>query len=273
MASKRPRSLIDMWAAAASAKRPALDNAIEADHAGSISSEDEGSPDLQSDLDTSKPVSDLISLDSASTSQSVCTSVCCSDKALKPFQPTSRMLNGRNFVAEWFEQYPWLTVCLTKRKIFCFECRFDSKHELLTFSHNCSPAFTDDGFNNWKKAIEKFNSHEASHTHREATMKRLALGQPTLSEKFNTQMRCAQESRRKPLLTQLSSLRYLLRQGLAIRGHNDDQQGNLKQLLVMMATDSNPCVKDWIRENKYMSPEIVNEQTTIMGLCVTYTFE
>ena len=130
MASKRPsRSLIDMWAAAASSKRPALDNAIEADHTDSISSEDEGSPDLQSDLDTSEPVSDLISSDSASTSRSVCTLVCCSDEALKPFQPTSReilvslILNGRNFVAKWFEQYPWLTVCLTKRKVFCFECR------------------------------------------------------------------------------------------------------------------------------------------------------
>ena len=72
------------------------------------------------------------------------------------------------------------------------------------------------------------------------------------------------------MLTQLSS-RYLLRQGLAIRGHNDDRQGNLKQLLLMMAADSNPCVKDWIRENQYMSPEIVNEQITIMGLSVLRT--
>ena len=35
----------------------------------------------------------------------------------------------------------------------------------------------------------------------------------------------------------------------------------------MMAGDSNPCVKEWIRENKYMSPEVVvvNEQITMMG--------
>ena len=211
MASKRPsRSLIDMWAAAASSKRPALNNAIEADHTGSISSEDEGSPDLQSDLDTSEPVSDLISSDSASTSQSVCTLVCCSDEALKPFQPTSReilvslTLNGRNFVAKWFEQYPWLTA---KRKVFCFECRFASKHELLTFSHNCSPAFTNDGFNNWKKAIEKFNSHEASHTHREATMKRLALGQPTLHYRRSSIHKCAVHKKAGEKLCLLSCLR------------------------------------------------------------------
>ena len=39
----------------------------------------------------------------------------------------------------------------------------------------------------------------------------------------------------------------------------------------MMAADSNPFVKDWIRENKYMSPEIVNEQITLMGLSVLQT--
>ena len=39
----------------------------------------------------------------------------------------------------------------------------------------------------------------------------------------------------------------------------------------MMAADSNPYVEDWIRENKYMSPEIVNEQITTMGLSVLQT--
>ena len=117
-------------------------------------------------------------------------------------------------------------LCLTKRKVFCFECRYASKHELLTFSYNCSPAFIEDRFNNWKKAVEKFSTHDDSHTFREATMNRLALGQPA-SERFNTlntQTRRVQEGRRKALLTQLSGLRYLLRQGLAICGHNHDQQ-------------------------------------------------
>ena len=102
-------------------------------------------------------------------------------------------------------------------------------------------------------------------------MKRLALGKPALPERFNVQTLRAQEGRRKSLLTQLSCLRFLLRQGLAIRGHNADQQGNLKLLLIMMAADSNPCVKIWIRENKYMSPEVVNEQITMMGQSVLRT--
>ena len=141
----------------------------------------------------------------------------------------------------------------------------------LPSAKNSSPAFIDSGLTIGKKATEKFSSHEASHTHQEARLKRLALGQPSLPERFSEQTQKEQASRRKSLLTQLSCLRYLLRQGLSIRGHNTDQQGNLRQLLVMMAGDCNPCMTDWIKENKYMSPEIVNEQITMMGLSVLRT--
>ena len=71
------------------------------------------------------------------------------------------------------------------------------------------------------------------------------------------------------MFIQLSCLRYLVRQGLALRGHNDDSQGNLRQLLMMMGDVSNPCVNDWIKEEK--CPEIINEQITMMGLMVLRT--
>ena len=80
-------------------------------------------PDLQHDLDTSNPVSDLLSSNHVSTLQTVCTCLSCSGEAQKAFQPTSREIlaslafNGRSFVAKWFEQYPWLTV-LPKGRFF-----------------------------------------------------------------------------------------------------------------------------------------------------------
>ena len=50
----------------------------------------------------------------------------------------------------------------------------------------------------------------------------------------------------KTLLKQLSSLKYLLRQGLAIRGH-DDNEGNLVQLLKLRAEDD--CqMQSWLLE-------------------------
>lgn len=122
-------------------------------------------------------------------SQSQCTSLCCSSE-LKPFQPTSTEAlksltrNGRNFLPFWFEQYSWLTLCTTK-KVYC---KFAMKHNLVVFSKQSNPAFTEAGFNNWKKAHEKFGSHSVSHVHKEAKMKWLASGKPTLQERFSTQM-------------------------------------------------------------------------------------
>ncbi len=58
-------------------------------------------------------------------------------------------------------------------------------------------------------------------------MKLDAIKKPTLPQLFSDQVRQQQARRRKSLLTQLSCLRYLLRQSLAIRGYNDDHQNNL----------------------------------------------
>ena len=228
MATKRHSqpSLLDMFSSA-SAKRPALQDS---QHSEELSGDEEdpnsSMTDTYHDLASVSGLSSSAESSGTSTSQcseSVCSSFCCSD-LMKPFQPATEGLacltsNGRKFVPKWFQHYPRLTVCSTIRKVFCYECRCISKRELLTFSRNGSPAFTSNGFNNWKKGVQKFNSHKTSHAHREAHMKMVTLSQPVLPERFRAQIRCAQEGRRKALLIQLSCLRYLLRQGLALRGH------------------------------------------------------
>ena len=51
-------------------------------------------------------------------------------------------------------------------------------------------------------------------------------------------------------------LRFLGRQGLAIRGDGDESDSNFKQLLLMAAED--PNLTEWLKrkENVYTSPEI-----------------
>ncbi len=72
-----------------------------------------------------------------------------------------------------------------------------------------------------------------------------------------------QSERRDALVKQLHCLRYLLRQGLAIRGHKESE-GNLHQLMSMFSYyDFN--LKKWMKENRYLSPIIVNELISIMG--------
>ena len=65
------------------------------------------------------------------------------------------------------------------------------------------------------------------------------------------------------LLKVLSSLRFLLRQGLAIRGHKESE-GNLIQLLYLRSDDS-PQLAKWLKNQQYLSPEIINELITLMG--------
>ena len=93
-------------------------------------------------------------------------------------------------------------------------------------------------------------------------MKWLASGKPTLQERFNMQIVLLQNTRRNALVYQLSGLRFLLRQGLAVRGHIEIE-GYLRQLLLMWASASNSDLKSWLKENKYMSHDIMNR--TIMG--------
>lgn len=72
---------------------------------------------------------------------------------------------------------------------------------------------------------------------------------------------------RRVLLKILSSIRYLARQALALRGHDNDEDGNLLQLLKHHGeTDSG--VLEWLdkKSSKYISPDSQNELIKIMSL-------
>ena len=65
------------------------------------------------------------------------------------------------------------------------------------------------------------------------------------------------------LLQQLSSLRFLTRQGLAVQGHTNEE-GNLYQLLKCRAQEDRKF-QLWLKEGKYQSPEIINEQIQLFA--------
>ena len=63
-------------------------------------------------------------------------------------------------------------------------------------------------------------------------MKLNSLQGPSVAAQLSTALQRDQADRRGMLLKQLNSLRYLLRQGLALRSHKESE-GNLIQLLKM----------------------------------------
>ena len=156
-------------------------------------------------------------------------------------------------------------MCVTRGKAFCVVCRYCSEKNSLGLSKKGDDAFTLVGFDNWKKARERFNTHALSDTHKEAVLKIELSKQESVHALINKQAMAEQKVRQQMLLKQISSLKYLLRQGLAVRGH-DDLEGNLLQLLKLQSSDCTELT--WIRERRYFSPVILNEQISLMGLTV-----
>ena len=65
------------------------------------------------------------------------------------------------------------------------------------------------------------------------------------------------------MLVRLESLRYVLRQGLSVRSH-DEIDGNFIQLLILRQGDV-PELKQWLHNKQYMPPTIINELITLLG--------
>ncbi len=168
---------------------------------------------------------------------------------------------SRNFLPAWYEKYPWLSL---PEKFYVY-CRFAQKHNLFIYSKKGDDAFSVKGFDNYKKAIEKFHVHDTSGSHLEAKIKWCSLSNPSIKEQLSSQVAKIQTTHRAGLLAQLKAMHLLLSQGIALRGHME-KEGNLPQLLMIISKMSdNAAVKSWLEEGKYMSHEMVNEMITLMG--------
>ena len=168
---------------------------------------------------------------------------------------------ARTFQKHWFSDHKWLSYCQS-HNVFCFYCRSVNLRAGLTFSKRNNVSFITKGFSNWKKAKQKFREHELSQTHNEAVLKFVPRHKGSVVSLLNSSLQKDQKVKREMLLVQLHCVRFLMRQGLAVRGHND--QGNLYQLMQLIAMYI-PNLQAWLKDRKYQSPKIVNEQIDLMA--------
>lgn len=198
-----------------------------------------------------------------------CSSECCDEDLREPYHPNISCIRtkrkqgkqSRSFQGVWFDEHKWLTFCVTRKKAYCYYCRTGAARGLIN-AGKCG-AFVFVGFDNWKKAKERFREHERSQVHREACMKFQSLEQPSIAARLSNQVLKDQKQKREMLMKELTSLRYLARQGLAIRGHNEED-GNLRQLLKCRA-DDDQGIEFWLRDGRYLSHDIVNELLELMA--------
>ncbi len=90
-----------------------------------------------------------------------------------------------------------------------------------------------------------------------------------IGELLSQQNAIQKKKNRDALLSIIKSIKFLCRQGLALRGGGDGFDGNFQQLLLMKAEeDSN--LAEWLKrkENVYTSPEIQNEMIKTLGIKV-----
>lgn len=203
---------------------------------------------------------------------SSCPAVCCTATSTSPYQPIMKFPStkrkqgkqSRSFSSRWFRDYPWLSFCITRNKAFCFYCQQAYNHDQCRSKVRCeSSSFTSEGFNNWKHARDKFREHEKSRYHVNACLSYKAKQQPSISTQLSLQHSRDQEKHRSQLLKQLTSLRMLLRQGLPLRGHTEEDS-NLYQLQKCRSEDAT-IIKEWLENNNYRSPEVINELIQLIG--------
>ena len=120
-------------------------------------------------------------------------------------------------------------------------------------------AFTTTGFSNWKKSIEKFTEHQKSGCHKQAVyqLEQSRKAPPVLAQLSDAHRR-QQATARRCLMKVLQATKYLLRQGLAYRGHSE-RDGNLYQLLKIQTEDDSDLAVWLEKSTNFMSHECIDE--------------
>ena len=95
------------------------------------------------------------------------------------------------------------------------------------------------GFFNWKYGTVAYHNHEKRLCHKESVETVLTLPATTrdVGEMLSSVYAREKAVNRHCLLKILSNLRFLARQGCAIRGHGDEADRNFHQLLKLQSDD------------------------------------
>ena len=173
------------------------------------------------------------------------------------------------------DKFNWIHYDQEKDAAFCFVCINAEKKHMIS-STKSEHVFTKYGFTNWKKALEKnkgFLKHENSDSHKEATERLITAPISTkcdIDEMMSDIAQEEKETNRKMLLKILSSIRYLARQALPLRGNWDDYQknefnSNFYQLL-KLRSEVDKMFAEWLtkKSNKFTSPKMQNEMIEVI---------
>nr|KAJ0207608.1 hypothetical protein LSAT_V11C500250120 [Lactuca sativa] len=162
-----------------------------------------------------------------------------------PYQPRThsfqqREIGGklRRFVPSWFDDHKyWLEYIIKLEAAFCL-CCYLFKSEIK--NQGGSDHFVKNGFNTWNKRTS-LNHHEDGSPHNMAIQKcqNLMNQRQSIATAFDKQTDLIKTNQRIRLNASIDCIRFLLRQGLAFRGHDESEDstnsGNFLELLQFYA--------------------------------------
>ena len=125
----------------------------------------------------------------------------------------------RAFSASWYKLHPWLHYIQEKDCVLCFYCA-TAVYRKIPLSGYVDKAFTDTGFDNWKKALDRFVKHQQSQSHIFAAgvLMREKRNPRGIDDMLSSSRAQEKVSNQKVLLCIFSCIRFLAQQGLPLRG-------------------------------------------------------
>ena len=132
--------------------------------------------------------------------------------------------------------------------LFVLKHRKVTTGKLSTTSGNIKDsAFIYAGFSNWKDASVAFPSHEKSDTHKKAVKMVVTLPETTrdVGELLSLAHADEKAANRQCLVTIAENLRFLAKQGIALRGDDDEKECNFMQLIKLRAIQQPELLK-WL---------------------------
>ena len=131
--------------------------------------------------------------------------------------------------------------------------------------------FATGGFSKWKDGTVACVKYESSVTHKLAVDVVLTLPATNhdIGEMLSSQFVQEQTRNRRCMLSIAENLRFLSRQGIAIRGDGNESDNNF-HLLLLLRSDDNSELAQWLekKKDKYTSPEIQNEVLKVMAISI-----
>ncbi|WVZ72986.1 hypothetical protein U9M48_021361 [Paspalum notatum var. saurae] len=198
---------------------------------------------------------------------------------LGPCQPKNhdfkfRDIGGyrRRFCPAWFKEFKWLEYSVDKDAAFCFVCYlFKDKTKCPSID-----TFVEEGFRNWNlksRLTRHIGAITSAHTEAEEKFNMFTTPKASIRESIASNTTLYKTLYKRHLTWSLECLRFLLRQGLAFRGHDESEEslnkGNFLELLNWLAGNFEEVnmvvLKNAPQNCKMTSPDIQHELINCCG--------